>query len=500
VDALITSANARSYRKPYGAFSYAPRHGRNFFVAPNTGPTLHKYKGWTNILDDTINWPHPENGRVEKSLYDARSLKEWNIPKLKDASYEAHLRVFKEKLAFWEKILDGRRSFMPPIEVAKRSILLGPEFPKSIKDAIEHNLRYHTSFIDDAVFDDIDESAWGHDYFFSPRDCINFRIPEDNADIERLLTEPPPIDPDVIAHFKTIASENIEAPPHRVDLDDLDRLGMFTQTSVFDDPSRKSGKSRHTNYLSRLGKVIKGCDVFKFEYVPVQKNAAETRAAVVASPETLVEIKRFHKMFKAVAKCPEDHYSDPTVLDGLEAYLSCGYSRRVGYLMSDIRKSGLTFNRNLHNALIEVLHAKMPAWGWDRYRDFGQAEIFLPYRNSWHRIKNGYGLGIMDCVISFTQAIVFQMWRERHPWEGYHLSGKFWSDDSVVKVRTSSDHDIDDEKMQDILDSYNGFYTECGIVIHGEKPYFSKKGVFLETYGTHYKYPWDHATDGQYIG
>jgi hypothetical protein len=285
-----------------------------------------------------------------------------------------------------------------------------------------------------------------------------------------------------------------------VELDDLDYLGFFTQTSTFDDPSSKSGRTRHKNYSSRLGKKISSRFPLEFEYIPVQKNAAESRAAVVPSPETLYEIKRFHKMFRAVVNCPEDQYYNPKVLEGLETFLSCGYSHKVGYVMTDIKKSGLTFNRNLHNAIIEVLHEEMPTWGWDLFHDYGGAYVTLPHKQSRTRIKNGYGLGMLDCVISFTQAIVYNMWIDSTDLYGYRLTGKFWSDDSVIKIRTSEDHDIDDEKMESIMSSFNGYAKRIGIVIHDEKPYFSKKGVFLETYGTHYKDPWDHTKIGQYIG
>jgi len=205
-------------------------------------------------------------------------------------------------------------------------------------------------------------------------------------------------------------------------------------------------------------------------------------------------------MFRAVVDCPEDQYHNPKVLEGLEDFLTIGYSRRVGFIMTDIKKSGLTFNRNLHNAIIEVLHEEMPTWGWDLYKDFGDAHVTLPYSKTRHRIKNGYGLGMMDCVISFAQAIVYNMWIDSTDLYGYRLTGKFWSDDSVIKVRSSPDHDIDDEKMNDIMTSFNGFARKIGLVIHDEKPYYSRKGVFLETYGTHYKDPWDHTKIGQYIG
>lgn len=49
-------------------------------------------------------------------------------------------------------------------------------------------------------------------------------------------------------------------------------------------------------------------------------------------------------------------------------------------------------------------------------------------------MKNGFGLGMLDCVISFTQACIYNMLLSRHVVEGLNTQAKFWSDDSVIKV------------------------------------------------------------------
>ena len=44
---------------------------------------------------------------------------------------------------------------------------------------------------------------------------------------------------------------------------------------------------------------------------------------------------------------------------------------------------------------------------------------------------DGYGLGFMDCEISFSQAVIFEEWVDDLPSHGFALEGKFWSDDGV---------------------------------------------------------------------
>jgi len=490
--------SSKHYARPYGAFRANAGEGPTISLSPNIGPRLHKFKQWVNIVDEVIKWPHPEQNRVEKSIQTVYDIHKWEIPQLKDKSYEMHLRVFKEKLLFWDMYLEGRPSFMPPIEVARRCIYLGHEFPKYIKDLIEESLRDKTGLDRDLIYDLSDEKAWGHDYFFSPRDCLNYQIPDDLADIKRVLTKPPDIPEDDLNLIESYFRRFITAPSHRVDLDDVDYLEMFSNQSSFvgNDKQRR----RTTKYEAFIGKKLTPDEQFKFDYCFVQKNAAEGRAAIVASPGTLLMIKKFHKMFKAVAHCPEDKYYDPNVTKGLERWLTSN-NPRVGYIMSDIKKSGLTFNRNLFNRLIKVLHETMPSWGWDSYYNYGNATICIPQLSKDPiPLLNGFGLGVMDLVVSFTQACIFNIFLDTVDLRSYDLQAKFWSDDSIIRAKLIVGEELDLDQLYELMQTYNGIASRYGIVVHDKKPYVSKLGVFLESYGHPWRVKWDSQKCGQYIG
>jgi hypothetical protein len=494
----IHRLSSKHYRAPYGAFSAAAGKGPTISLTPNIGPRLHRYKQWVSIVDEVIKWPHPEQLKVEKSLYNPKTISKWEIPSLRDKSFEMHLRTFKEKLAFWELVLEGKDSFMPPIEVARRSVFLGPEFPKYIKDCIEDSLRDKSGFDRDLLYEDSFENAWGHDYFFSPRDCLNYQLPDDLSDIKRVLIDPPDIPEKSLKRLEAAFRDFIKVPQHKVELDDVDYLEMFSGSSSFvgeDKPRRRVQK-----YEANIGRTLRLDKQFKFDYCFVQKNAAEGRAALCASPGTLLQIKRFHKMFKAVADCPEDMYSNPTVTLGLEKWLTSD-NPRVGYIMSDIKKSGLTFNRNLHNLLIKVLHELMPTWGWDDFLDFGNATICIPGISSKPLpLTNGYGLGVMDCVISFTQACIYNIMIEDHDLVSYHLEAKFWSDDSVIKAKLKVGEELDLPQLYELMEEFNELSSQMGIHVHDKKPYISKMGVFLESYGRPRRTSWDASKRCQYIG
>jgi hypothetical protein len=192
-------------------------------------------------------------------------------------------------------------------------------------------------------------------------------------------------------------------------------------------------------------------------------------------------------------------YTNSSVYDGLESWLSSRYSKKVAYLMSDIKKSGLTFNRNLFNLVIDCCKETYPNFSWDMYYNYGNAKIIIDDSDPVP-MKNGFGLGMMDCVISFTQACIYQLVMSKSLVEGISLDAKFWSDDMVIKVRHNSDLEISLDCANDILEEYDRYAALCGLRIHEKKPYASRKGVFLETYGTSYYAPWDHSKKCQWTG
>jgi hypothetical protein len=198
-------------------------------------------------------------------------------------------------------------------------------------------------------------------------------------------------------------------------------------------------------------------------------------------------------------KAPEDQYYNPTVEVGLEKWLSSYWREDTCFIMSDIKKSGLTFNRHIHNTLMDVCKKVYPSFPWDRYKNYGNAKIYLHPGDEPLPMKNGYGLGMLDCVISFTQACIFQLLSTKVG-SAYNMEAKFWSDDMVIKAVAKTGFGINLESLDMILQEYDTLATKCGLRIHEKKPYVSRKGVFLETYGTSMRDPWDHTKGCQWIG
>jgi len=469
--------------------------GSNTSLRPFRNPTLKKWRGWSWVVTDYISWPHKESMRLANSIPHGCPLSKWEIPKIRDKELREQALFMKSCLSTWEETFSSKKILMPATEVARRVCIYGPEFAQHIDDLGKYSLRSVTGYrFDDEADIDTDEDAWGWDYFPPTRGFINWRLPEPD-DINLVFREPITVDDDKINKFKEyvdfFTKSDVQWDP---EFDTLDALGCMGSTKTYSD---KDMKSTPNIAARRLNKRFHQSDNAHFKYAFVQKSQCEGRAAVIPEMSTLPRIKLFHRMFRAVNCCPEDLYSDPTVTEGLTGWLT-SRSWRVCYIMEDLKKSGLTFNRNLFNAIIDVLHQKYPTWGWDYWKDYASAKVFV--NGEYKPMSNGFGLGMMDCVVSFAQAVLYRMWVSECAFPpGVSHEAKFWNDDSVVKVKVSKSF-VNDDVLEVVYDIYKGFsvyMADYGMTIHGKKPYMSYKGVFLEYYGSDES--WDHTKRGQFM-
>jgi hypothetical protein len=485
--------------KGYDTFDGLASQSPDSQVIVPRNPRLTKWEGWVYVHSDILIMSEKEEDKLIGSLYGISNIDQWQIPTKINVTLRCAMHYFKESLLTWEFITQGKERWMPSKELAIRSILHKHEFAAYAKDTLESNIRYKTQegklYEGNLDVPDID-AAWGHDFFFPPAMLPNFRIPEKKADIDRLLVEPPPIEAGYKELFRSYISQYLTNTHFKVELDDLDKLSMFGSQSTFNVKTGKPVSKYKMNLGSKKLYFMEDKDM-RFKYAWVQKNAAEGRAAVVCCPDTLYKIKWLQKSFKVHTNCPEDHYGNPDVLRDTKKMLRNPKGSSI-FLMSDIKKSGLTFNRALGDIIFEELYK---ATGDRRYLHFvgwGNGKILYP-GDGWHKINNGFGLGMADCVISFAQAVIYNIMIDKDPGivKSYDLKAAFWSDDSLVKVTPKESVYFDQEFRQEFLNTWNTWLARIGIAVHDQKPFFSKMGVFLEEY-TWSPWLWDSNKIGQY--
>nr|USW07195.1 putative RNA-dependent RNA polymerase [Erysiphe lesion-associated ormycovirus 1] len=451
-----------------------------------------KWRHETSYIEgEFIKWPHPESDRVEQSLPLTGSVNSWEPPRLKDALFESHLWRLKYHLSWWEKI--SPRRCMNSFLLLRRNLIEGPSFAEEMDDATKYTYRLRTGSC--CIYQEnwdshLDDTADGIDYFFPACHLLPFQRPE-SEDIYLTFEEPEVIGDDLINAFKRKCKEFLKPGEKLPVLDDIDRVKLFGGTKTFEPTT---GKSQTRSSKRLVNPSTETTDKFLFKYVFVQKTACEDRAAVITDSKTLNTMALLKRSLEAVRDCPEDAMSY-SHFGFLTEWLSSGSSE---YLMSDQKKCGLTFPRQILYALLEVLIEMYP--DSDTFRlglnGYKNSLILMP-DGQWRSQKRGTNLGMMNEYVSFAMSVLVNLWKEEEGYAGVHAL--MYNDDQILKfsreVIASNSQD-----MYYVGRSWDGFMESYGISVHEKKPFWSNRGCFLETYGRPYQGGFKLFKTGQYVG
>lgn len=439
----------------------------------------------------TIPWPHPEVGTAKKILERSQSLSDCNWSAIKDDLLRGHLMRTQQSLLWWEKRFPKR--CMGGREVLFLNLEKGPVFAKNIDTAIKFSYRVvgGESLIYGGENDClVDTDAWGFDYFPSPFHLLPFDSGEIVDDFNLAFEARKEIAPDLASRFKARVREFVKQGPVPW-LDDLDRLGTFTSSSVMVGPWKtKPNLGVRTKNKGALDYTLD----FKFMECQVFKNPHEQRACWIPDVKTLNTIKLLHKMAKEGLNCPFDYYYKRPKWDFLVEWLSERYGRV--FLMSDLKKSGLTFPHSLIELLGDALKEALPEWPWEYLKGFSQATIFRADKKTVQRSTQGFGLGMGDPFISFTMGTLFSLWKDDNAY--IKPEALFWGDDQAIRVGTPNSpcgHLVAMEATED----WDAWCKNFALSVHDKKPFYARRGVLLETYGEEIHRRWDCKKLGQWI-
>jgi hypothetical protein len=449
---------------------------------------------WNNETDfiesDTIEWPHSELDKVEKSLPVSGTLKGWSVPTLKDKLLETNLWRLKETLLYWESI--PIRKVLDSARIIRRNLMEGPSFADEMDDQIKYTLRFKTTTCVTYTENwdiSVREDARGIDSFFPPCHLLPFRRPE-SKDIDLIFQEPPEIQNDLYLTFKDNCRKYLKSGVELPFLDDLDRINLFGGSKTFDPPTGKS-QTRSSQRLKNPGLEL--TDRFEFKYCFVQKTPAEDRAAVIASQKTLNTLTLLKKSLEAVRECPADCMPIKD-FSWVGSWLS---KRGCQYLMSDQKKCGLTFPRKLIKGLFEVLSEMYPGSIWDKGIVALDNTYVLLKDGSWKKQTCGTNLGMMNEYVSFITSVLVSSWIEEEGIED--VTPLMYNDDQIIRFES----DFRTGSLPDRIDtglSWDEYMRAHGLSVHVKKPYWSKAGVFLEIYGYDQSNPYNCKKKAQYIG
>jgi hypothetical protein len=138
------------------------------------------------------------------------------------------------------------------------------------------------------------------------------------------------------------------------------------------------------------------------------------------------------------------------------------------YIMSDIKKCGLTFPRRLFKVVGEELNRLHIDCG-DEIISLAEAPVY--YAGQRYDPIRGSGLGNLNEVVTLIQCI----WGEMLCHVGLIGNALFFNDDGVLCLDKS-----DNLALPKIL----SFYAKFGMIMNIEKSFFSKYNIFCEDYNS----------------
>lgn len=455
----------------------------------------HPVKGNTLDIGNSKVWkfPHPETPAILRNLEKSRDIFDFEVPKLKDKSFAAEILRFKKTLELWA-IVPGQK-FTTPHHIMWGSLTKGPKYAEYIDDLNKSSIRLSAANDFSHNLEQIDECGTeieGLDSIFPASHLLPFEVGEDTNDYD-WSDVPVDIPEELLERFRDKVREfvkEVDCEPPRID--SIDLLKLMGSATGYDDK----------NDIRIPKSALKGKDpslelergVFKFSLTSVYKNPHENRVIVVPTSKTLNSLMLLEKQLKMVLDVPSDTFNEKNFF-WLEEFLT-GYGK-YHYLMSDQKKCGLTFPRELLKELFSVLEDSYPEWDFNLFEEgFTYPEIskiggkiFTP--------KRGVGLGMMNGAISAATSIIFEIFKEDY--EEYGLIGKFYNDDQVIRYplrrgdRITTPYDD-----YDIAQGWDKTMEDYGLIVSKSKPFVSKSGLFLEIYGK--DFPINRMKITQYVG
>lgn len=455
---------------------------------------VHPVKG--NILDTGGNrvwaFPHPETRQILKKLELAQTIDKFKVPNLKDKAFQAEIHRLKKTLILWENT-PGKK-YMTSHEIMHGNLTYGWKFAEKLDDLMKSSIRLSSSILEGHNLANLDESCVeieGIDSIFPATLLLPFDKGEDTNDYD-WSDLPVEIDEEVRDRFKSKILdfiERIEIQPPRIDSVDL--LSLMGSATNYD----------FDNDIRRPKSALKGHDPslelergqFKFNLTSVYKNPHEPRTIVVPTPETLNSLMLLEKQLKLVLDVPSDSFNETNFM-WLERWLTGNGHYR--YIMSDQKKCGLTFPREILMDLFEVLEDHYPDWDFGLFRTGFTNPIIVKDGEAFSPTR-GVGLGMMNGAISAATSIIFEIFREDN--QDYKLSGKFYNDDQVIRYKVFNEgrelNIMDDE---DIASGWDECMERHGLIISKSKPFVCESGLLLEIYGKNF--PIDTMKRTQYVG
>lgn len=438
---------------------------------------------------ETIDFPHPESQQIIRKI---TAETEGNFKFVKDPFLRKHLQRMKATYFFWNHtICRGKKRMMSWREVIISNLKEGSSFAERISKTITYSYRWRTGVAFYNFPEEyIDEEAWGFDYFPSPFHLLPFR---GECDDFKVTYSCPTLNLDLKDRFMEIGSKYVKTARYDVFFDDVDVISTLTAKATMVRPWKTEPNLTARAKLKYPGDIT---SYFEYKEEVIYKCPHEQRACWIPTIATNNSVKLAKKIVKETLHSPCDYYFRRPSWSDLREFLASGVE--TYFIMSDLKKSGLTFPHHLVLWVKELIDSKNIELDTSVFGGYVNSRVYKTDKKTIYEPNVGVGLGMADPLISWVISIIFLCWKPRWD-EDYILHGMFWGDDQVIKVRPKIGSRLTAYKAAEIGRDWDIYQRQFGLMVHESKPFVGTTGCLLETYPEDVP-GWDSLKRGQWIG
>lgn len=391
-----------------------------------------------------------------------KDLKEIRYESIRDLSVKAELIRFISVLLWYKDNIKER--YMEPEEILWRSIKEGSSFADELADTLKYSIRTTLSERTDDICRDYPVLKGSIDYIFDPK-CLFHWEATNSDDYLWLLKPPKEINHELVD--QVLGKVKLPEKFHRPDV--LDMLKLFRKSKIMSDGINTTEAWKHFIKLN-LNKV-KYPSTLRFKSIDVHKYPDERRDILISDPETLYLILECQFYLQQILSGTKGYMKDRT-----KVYYRLKSHKHKKYIMTDLKKSGLSISRKLCIKFFNFIYEKT---GLSCFNILKHAiEDFIIYRDEKPIFTTeGKGLGVLDEIVTIIIATLFTHVKE-DIFAQSDVKGWFFNDDQLIIV----DDNFEEVTYDTWLKQWNEALTQTGFTVHGEKPWIGNYGQFCEVY------------------
>uniref|UniRef100_A0AB39JB10 RNA-dependent RNA polymerase n=1 Tax=Phytophthora cinnamomi ormycovirus 3-5 TaxID=3239322 RepID=A0AB39JB10_9VIRU len=375
---------------------------------------------------------------------------------------------------YWENF--GKGLIDEPIQYLVQSLKYGPDYSKYVKKLRVNMFQYKLGSYNAKSFYERFEQLKGKGWTPSPV--------EGGCDYDQILNEK------YLIHWEDTSDDFFDFPFREVDanplfLEDFRMTLRSFLTSLnrpYFSPSREELKTWITDSTSAndemgssvnrtlMRQLAQGGDLSsldrpdsRFLRTVVNVGPANVRDAWQCDVPTLFKVKRVsYVLRRIVSQHSKSAIASPAKAKRRRKKLETS----IAYIMTDLKKCGLSFPRIIFEIIGEELLAQDIEIGADL---LSIARGIVVYQGKTYNPIRGSGLGNLNEAVTLAQCIMGDMLEHA----GLIENGIFFNDDSVLTLDRS-----DNLRLPRIMT----FYVKMGLLMNFEKSFYSKFNVFCEDY------------------